>query len=75
MDMKYNIRHKLSSRDVRNYSRSERGAYRKLLIRLNNLICNVEKETPGYFYKSKRRNLKSYISLRDRVREKINEHK
>ena len=75
VDVKYNTRHKLSIGNVNDYSKSERGAYRKLLNRLNKLIYNVEKGTPGYFHKRKRRNLKSYISLRDRIKEKINEHK
>lgn len=39
---------------------------------LNTVITNVEKGTPGYFYKRKRRNLKSYISLRDRVKDNLN---
>ena len=44
VDMKYNTRNKFTSRDVKYYSKSEQGAYRKFLIRLNRLIANIEKE-------------------------------
>lgn len=65
------VKEKIHTSDVDKWSKSESAALRKFNIELKDLIKNIKSDTQGYYYQSKKRNVKSFISLQKRIERKI----